>query len=164
VIASGGGDDYLELANYDPTDVIPVSPSKVRGHVSIDLGAGNDTVDLGAVNSSTGEPVLLTIGETLHVRGGEGDDSLNFLAAQVRGAAVVLATDAGNDTVAISHLDAERAALLGFLGDGNDLFRIHEQAIIELTLLLVGGGDGDDHLEGDLSLLPPLRWFFQFES
>lgn len=145
--ADDDGNDTLSISVFDAMQM------------HINLGSGNDTVDLSIERS---DPILVVID------GGSGNDRYRISNSTIRGNVRLGGTDAGNDTVTITNSDLENTEIdLGsgldrlyldntrlrgtsrlLLGAGNDLF-VSTSLVSEA--LTVDAGAGIDTLQVDLS-------------
>ena len=123
----------------------------MRGNVTLDLGAGNDVVDFGATGPLG--TVQFAVGGNLHVRAGDGNDTLNFIDIRVGGSRIDVDTGRGNDELYLNRVDAARARLLADLGDGEDVFEVDDHSQLSLERLRVDGEHGVDQLKPG-NLLP----------
>jgi hypothetical protein len=156
-INTGEDDDNVSLgaeaAEGATLSSLNDSTARVRagGAVLVNLGAGNDGLNLNNVGSRG----------AILVWGGEGDNTID--ASAVHAAAMTIATDGGVDTVSLTDLDVHHLGLhtgaenddveitdsaftsLGVaLGDGNDTL---STGGLEARFALLAGNDGDDTYE-----------------
>ena len=151
-ISSGAGNDTIQLANSDPVNNINAPfvdvPARVRGDVRLDLGDGDDVVDVGAASQvQPGASVRFHVGGNLHIAGGSGNETLNFIDAKVDGRYIDLQTGTGNDKIELTRVEAARAQLLAELGDGDDTLTIANGAYVLVRRLSASGGRGHDDFE-----------------
>ncbi|NUQ61818.1 MAG: hypothetical protein HUU20_04975 [Pirellulales bacterium] len=156
-IRTGNGADQVRLGNIDPAndpgDLDPRftnAPSAVFGKVFADLGEGEDLLEAGDVVSS--ETARFTIGQTLEVYGGTGNDTVNFNNLRVIGDTISVYTNEGNDRFFMYRVQAARARVLALLGDGDDTFEVDAAAQLRMVALTVNGrGGADTKIEGNLA-------------
>jgi hypothetical protein len=102
-IGTGGGDDSVTLRGR----------SGFRGGFGLRLDGGNDTF---LVEGGVDAPVKF--GRGLNVSGGEGDDRIGIIRAEIQGKLNINA-DAGADTVNLNYVSATES-IFAALGAGND--------------------------------------------
>jgi len=115
----GAGDDYVYIGREDEINF---------GNVKIDLGAGNDYLEMHEFYA-----------DTLEVKAGDGVDGLdigNFDADSVS-----LSVGAGNDDIYLHNFYANSVAVSG--GAGNDSVGIYD---FEAGSVSLSGGDGNDDI------------------
>jgi len=149
-------------ATTDGSDVISLSAAAMASAVSVYGGGGNDTIGLGALNSSTlisgggGNDVIgntalaITTGAT--ISGGDGNDSINVVTLA---SGSEITGGSGNDTIALGF---SGVAMYGSVSGGAGADLISSRAVnASLSgALLVGtidGGDGSDTIAFGSALL-----------
>jgi hypothetical protein len=150
------GNVHVSLGDGD--DTILVQNGQFRRGLTINTGAGADTVRIGG-SGDGGDSGELSIRGSLLIRTGADNDEVFVDAAQV-GAFLAIATDGGEDSVNVGVTsDAGAAGLtdspavrarLGInilLGDGQDAALVRD--VSTHGLLAVGGGEGGDTIDVD---------------
>jgi hypothetical protein len=104
----------------------------IRGGAHVELGEGNDTLDMNNVS----------VRSHMTVNGAEGDDDITLNVIQTNGLTIL--GDDGIDTIALAQVQAKHLGI--FAGDGNDEVSVVDSAFFSLGVML---GDGDDTLTTD---------------
>jgi hypothetical protein len=156
VVQGVRGNVHVSLGDGD--DTVVVQNGQFRRGLTINMGAGADTVRIGG-SADAGDPGELAVRGSLLIRTGADNDEVFVDAAQV-GGFLAIATEGGEDSVNVGVTsDAGAAGLsdsaavrarLGIdilLGDGEDKSLIRD--VSTHGLLAMGGGEGVDIIEVD---------------
>ena len=124
--------------------VILAGKTEISKVVSLDLGAGDDKLDIGSTGSAA------KVSGDLIAKAGEGKDTLTVTALDVIGSAANATLDAGagDDTIVLTTLHVGSDANAGTLtvngGEGNDSITLTTVTMGSLGKLTIDGGAGDD--------------------
>lgn len=130
----GAGNDEAKAAlGANPT-------GQARFDATLDLGAGDDKLDVNGTNSNTN--VLGT------VRGGDGLDTLEFLSARRFTGGITLDAGAGNDSIKLVSALPNGSASIILAGDGDDTVEVLRGSGTNVTATTSDGGLGFDVFTG----------------
>jgi hypothetical protein len=128
----------------------PLTLGGVAGVVSINLGDGNNQLDLSG----------LSVTKELFIGMGSGDDTVSLTNVSV-GKSIAIVTGAGNDQVTITHTTARRQLTVD-AGAGDDVVNVTSSHFGRKSVLQ--GGDGNDRLAGTAQEFAKLPAVAGFES
>ena len=147
-VNTGGGDDMVQFAvgENDPDNIgFNDVPAMIAGRLSVNLGDGNDRAFFGADSQTTpGQTNPLTVGGSMIVDAGAGNDLLVFPDLRVNGSLISIRASDGSDQVFVAKVIAPEARLAIDLGDDPDMFTFTDQATVSLKHGAINGGLGDD--------------------
>lgn len=151
VLDLGSGNDRARYGSREVfilTDAFGIPPTvtysvgvQISGKFTVNLGAGNDTL----------ETFVLTVGSRTVVSAGKGDDSIRFDRSDSKH--LVIVAGAGNDRVLLESSQFERLNVL--LGDGDDEVIVGGVTVAETAVFAGQAGNdayfdesGKDYLDG----------------
>jgi len=137
-VRMGGGDDQFTSDVSDPSQ--PAAGTVIVGSLYVDMGAGNDTVNISALSDN------INSSDTLTIHTGAGVDTVNVSSTHdLRNLTIYTydsLSESDADSVTISDVYAH-GAITVLLGGGNDYFFL-TGGTYSFTNIFVDAGTGND--------------------